>query len=112
MDDTNSPRSRTSPLLVPFILLSVGVLFSLIWQISALQAQHSTFKSNKIQLAEAIKQREPQVAQATEIKSRLEVLANDLLELAKTNPAAAAIVKKYDIQRNLNTAGSASAVGK
>lgn len=112
MDYPDSPRSRTSPLLVPFILLSVGVLFSLIWQIATLQAQRSTFKSTKVQLAEAIKQREPQVAQATEIKSRLEALANDLLELAKTNPAAAAIVKKYDIQRNLSTAGSAPAAGK
>ena len=72
----------------------------------------ATFKSTKVQLAEAIKQREPQVAQATEIKSGLEALANDLLELAKTNPAAAAIVKKYDIQRNLSAAGSAPAAGK
>lgn len=105
MDDSDSTRGRHSPLFLPFIFLSVGVLFSLIWQIATLQAQRGTFQMTKAQLAEAIQKREPQVAQAAEIKTRLEALASDLIELAKSNPNAAAIVKKYDIQRNLNAAG-------
>lgn len=112
MDDNDSSRLRSAQLLLPFILLAVGVLFSLIWQITALQSQRSAFKATKAQLAETIQQREPQAAQATEIKNRLEVLANDLLELASTNATAEAIVKKYDIQKNLNAAKAASGAGK
>ena len=112
MDDSDSHHHRVSSLTLPFILLATGVLFSLIWQVATLQAQRSTFKTTKTQLVEAIQKREPQVAQAAEIKSRLEALANDLLELAKTNSNAAAIVKKYDIQRNLNAAKAADGAGQ
>ena len=106
MDDSDSPRRRSSPLFLPFILLALGVLFSLVWQIFTLQAQRTSFKTTRVQLAEAVQKREPQVVQATEIKTRLEALASDLIELAKTNPNAAALVKKYDIQRNLAAAGA------
>ena len=112
MDDNDSQRLRSAQLLLPFILLAVGVLFSLLWQITALQAQRSAFKTTKAQLAETIQKREPQVVQATEIKNRLEALANDLLDLANTNATAEAIVKKYDIQRNLNAAKAAPGAGK
>lgn len=112
MDDTELPRPRTAQLLLPLILLAIGVLFSLLWQITALQAQRSAFKTSKAQLIETIKVREPQVAQAAEIKTRLEALANDLLEIAKTNPSADAIVKKYDIQRNFSAAKAASGTEK
>ena len=91
---------RTPPLLIPFLLLGVSVLFSLLWQIVSLQAQRSTFQTTKAQLAAAIQKREPQVAQAVEIKARFEALANDLLALARTDPNAAAIVKKYEIRRD------------
>ena len=100
MDDTDSRPHRVSSLTLPFILLATGVLFSLVWQIASIQAQRGTFQTTKVQLVEAIQKREPQIAQATEIRSRFEALANDLLELAKTNANAAAIVKKYNIQRN------------
>ena len=112
MDDNDSQRLRSAQLLLPFILLAVGVLFSLLWQITALQAQRSAFKTTKAQLAETIQKREPQAVQATEIKNRLEALANDLLDLANTNATAEAIVKKYDIQKNLNAAKAVSEAGK
>ena len=112
MDDTDSQLRLTSPLFLPFILLAASVLLSLVWQIATVQAQRSNFKTTKAQLAETIQKREPQVAQATEIKNGLEALANDLLELSKTNPNAAAIVKKYNIQRNLEAAGTAAKAGK
>ena len=112
MDDNDSPRLRSAQLLLPFILLAVGVLFSLLWQITALQSQRNAFKATKAQLVETIQKREPQAAQATEIKNRLEALANDLLDLANTNATAEAIVKQYDIQRNLNAAKAAPGAGK
>ena len=112
MDDNDSQRLRSAQLLLPFILLAVGVLFSLLWQITALQSQRNAFKATKAQLVETIQKREPQAAQATEIKNRLEALANDLLDLANTNATAEAIVKKYDIQKNLNAAKAVSGAGK
>ena len=112
MDDTDSPRLRSAQLFLPFILLAAGVLCSLIWQITALQAQRTAFKTTRAQLADTMKAREPQAAQAAEMKARLESLANDLLDLAKTNPRAEVIVKKYDIQRNLSAAKAASETGK
>ena len=110
--ESDAPRTRTSPLFIPFILLAVSVLFSLLWQIASVWAQRSTFLTTKTQLAEAIQKREPQAAQAAEIKTRLEALANDLLDLAKTNSNAEAIVKKFEIQRNLSAAGAAGGTGK
>ena len=112
MDDNDSPRLRSAQLLLPFILLAVGVLFSLLWQITALQSQRNAFKATKAQLVETIQKREPQVAQAAEITSRLEAFGKDLLDLASTNATAEAIVKKYDIQKNLNAAKAVSGTGK
>lgn len=96
----DAPGAQSSPLFLPFMLLGASVLFSLIWQIANVQAQRSTIKTTKVQLGDAIVKCGPQVSQAGEIKARLEALGNDLLELAKTNPKAAAIVKKYGIERN------------
>lgn len=105
-------ETRTPPLFIPFILLAVGLLLSLVWQIANVQAQRSTFQTTKAQLTEAIEKREPQGAQAIEIKARFEALAIDLLELANTNPNAKAIVQKYEIERNLSAAGVVREPGK
>ena len=102
----DSPRRRTAGIFIPFVLLSASVLFSLLWQIMSVQSQRTASNTTKAQLADAIKKREPQVAQAVEIKNRLEALAIDLLELSKTDPTAQAIVKKFDIQRALPAAGA------
>ncbi len=106
-DDYDTPRAENRSLFIPFILLAVSLLLFLIWQIGSVQSQRAGFKTTKAQLAEAIQKREPQAAQATEIKARLEGFANDLLEIAKTDQNAAAVVKKYDIQRNLTAATEA-----
>ena len=94
-------RRRTPGLFIPFILLAAAVLFSLLWQILTIQSQYAGSKAMKAQLADAIQKRAPQVAQAVEIKNRLEALAIDLLQLAKTDPTAQAIVKRHGIERAL-----------
>ena len=108
MPDDDSPPLRTTGLFIPFLLLAAGLLLSLIWQITGVQAQRSSLKATKAQLSENIQKREPQVTQAAEIKTRLEALAIDLLELSRTDSTALAIVKKYDIQRALPAAPAES----
>ncbi len=98
----NAPSSGPTPgLFIPFIILAASVLVFLVWQISNVQSQRTSLAKAKAEVAEAIQKREPQVAQAIEMKTRFEALGMDLLELSKTDEKAMAIVKKYNIQRAL-----------
>jgi hypothetical protein len=51
------------------------------------------------QLGELYTQREPLAKQAAEVQDKLTSLAKDLLDLAKTDPDAREIVRKYNIQQ-------------
>ena len=106
----DSPRRRTPNLFIPFILLAAAMLFTLSWLNLSVFSQRSGFQGAKAQLAEAIEKRAPQVTQAAEFKNRLEALAIELLELAKTDQTAEVIVKKHGIERAL-PAPAASGVG-
>ena len=97
----DSSRRRTPNLFIPFGLLAVSVLFTMVWLNLSVFSQRSGFQAAKAQLAEAIEKRAPQVTQAAEFKNRLEALAIELLELAKTDQTAEAIVKKHGIERAL-----------
>lgn len=108
MSDGDPHPSPAPGLFVPFVILAASILTYLVWQVSNVQAQRSGLQVNKSKLAEAIQQREPQVAQSVELKTRLEALAIDLLELAKTDEKAMVIVKKFDIQRALPAAAAAA----
>ena len=99
MNDEEPPRPETTGLFIPFILLAVSVLLFLIWQVANVQSQRSGLKTMKMQMEEAIRAREPQVEQAIQINNRFEAFAIDLLELARTNENAQAVVKRHDIQR-------------
>ena len=101
MNDTDNSPAPTPGIFIPFILLASSALLLLIWQISNIQSQRSTLATAKAEAARAIQQREPQVAQAIEMRTRFEALGMDLLDLSKTDTKAMAIVKKYDIQRSL-----------
>jgi hypothetical protein len=108
MSDSDPSTAPTRSLFVPFVILAASVAAYLVWQVFNVQTQRSGFKATKSKLAEAIQQREPQVTQSIEIKTRLEALAIDLLELSKTDEKAMAIVKKYEIQRALPAAAQAA----
>ena len=106
----NAPSGGPTPgLFIPFIILAASVLVFLVWQISNVQSQRTGLGVAKAQVADAIQKREPQVAQAIEMKTRFEALGTDLLELSKTDEKAMAIVKKYNIQRALPAADAGSA---
>jgi len=97
-DEPGAPL-ETRGVFVPFILLAVSMVLFLVWQITNILNQRAGLQTAKAQAEEAIRTREPQVAQAVQINNRFEALAIDLLELARTNENAQAIVKKHDIQR-------------
>ena len=101
MNEDDSRRRRAPGLFIPFVLLAVAVLFIMLWLNLSVFSQRSGFQGAKAQLAEAIEKRAPQVTQAAEFKNRLEALAIELLELARTDPTAEAIVKKNGIERAL-----------
>ena len=101
MNDGDPSRAPAPGLFIPFLLLAASVLALLLWQISSVQSRRTSLATGKAQLAEAIQKREPQVAQSLEIKTRLQALAMDLLELSQTNERALAVVKKYNIQQAL-----------
>ena len=96
-DDTTS---RPAPsYLIPFALLAISFAVLQINQIINSSKQHSAMQDTKKQLTEIIGQREALVKQSTELQAKLQAMAVDLLDLAKTNEKAKAIVQKYNIQQ-------------
>ena len=89
--------SSAFPPFFPIVLLAVSLLISMVWQIVSVGSQTTALKSDKAQLVEALKQREPQAQQAVQMRDQLRALTLDLAELAKTDPKAQALVKKYNI---------------
>src|SRR4051812_27203568 len=100
MNPEHSPRRPTPSFLIPFALLALSFAVLLIYQIVNLSKQHSGMQDTKKQLTEIIGQREALVKQSTELQAKLQAMAVDLLELAKTNEKAQSIVQKYNIQQN------------
>ncbi len=97
--ETSEPKSITNAggnqaLLNPFLPLALfgcSFLMFLSWQVTRITRERDTLQT-------AISQREPAVVQAEDSKMRLEKLAMELLEVAKTNSEARKIVAKYNIQ--------------
>ena len=104
MSEEHSRHSRSHALFIPFILLAASLLLLLTWQLYLTKLQYSGLKGTRIQLAETLKQREPQAAQGVEIQNRLKALAIDILHLAKTDKAAEAIARKYSFQQAIPAA--------
>jgi hypothetical protein len=99
-DEPSSPAARANVLL-PITLIAVSVALFFGWEIATLNSQRKTLGDAQAQVAAMIKNREPAVAQALALKTRFEALATDLVELAKTDPKAEALVKKYSIREGL-----------
>lgn len=96
-DDTTS---RPAPsYLIPFALLAISFAVLQIYQIVNSSKQHSAMEDTKKQLTEIIGQREALVKQSGELQAKLQAMAVDLLDLAKTDERAKAIVQKYNIQQ-------------
>ena len=69
------------------------------WQANNLDRQILALTESEGRFAELIKQRQTVVQQSQQVQSQYTNLLADLLELAKSDPDAAAVVQKYNIQR-------------
>jgi hypothetical protein len=70
---------------------------------------YSQEESDLKKLRAAYNEREPLVKQSTEVRDKIQALANDLLELAKTDEEARTIVRKYDIKQTSPPTGAGAA---
>jgi hypothetical protein len=103
-DEEYSPESETEietaggfgfPMdaFIPLVLLSVGFIVLLGWQVSNTSSQRT-------QLESLITRQEPSVNQAQQLQASLGKLAGDLLKAAETDDTAKAIAAKYGIKQN------------
>lgn len=90
-------------LFLPVVILSLSVIFFFAWQIAIISQQRNALQGTKQKLEDfnqnSIPKLDDQVAKSKQIQQGLEKLVLDLLELAKTDPDAKAIVTKYNIQQ-------------
>lgn len=88
---------------VPIVLISLSIIFLFVWQLKNISQQREGLQSSKQKLDDFAQNNLPklddQVVQAKKIQAGLEKLVMDLLEVAKTDPDAKAIVTKYNIQQ-------------
>ena len=106
---TNDDFRPTPSYLLPFSLLAISSAALLIFQIVNINKQYKTMIETKQQFTSAISQREALVKQSGELQAKLQAMAIDLLELAKSNEKAKTIVQKYNIQQQANAAAGAAA---
>ncbi len=88
--------NRTFSPFLPFLLLSLSIILLLSFQI------HFAASYGK-DLREQRKLREASVTQAQAANVTLEKLANGLLEIARDDAAARAIIEKHQIRRTPKT---------
>lgn len=91
---------------VSLTLLSVTLTLFLFWQLSLTRDLKSNLEAANE--ARSIQIEESNQTQ-TKTSAQLEAFLNDLLELAETDPQAAALVQRYNIRRNANASDSAGA---
>jgi hypothetical protein len=77
---------------LPVLLLSISLLTVFVWQLVGSFQQRSMLQNS-------IQRQDELVSQAGAVQKSLERLLTDLLELAKTNEQARAVVEKYKIAR-------------
>ena len=85
-------------------LIAVSLLIFLIWQLTVLSGQRNSFILSRLQLDQSLTintpQHEQMIKQAHEVQSKLEKIANELLNLADDgDPDAKALVAKFKISK-------------
>jgi len=88
-------EARTHTPFVPLVLLSAGFVLLLSWQVL------SAWNTRSL-LRQQFTQQQPQVEMSQKIQQSVQILVNDLMNLATTDPEARQIIEKYNIQRNAN----------
>jgi uncharacterized protein YpmS len=77
----------------PLVTVSLALVIILIWQFTLIRSQGQS-------LAQQLEARKTLVDQSRATQTTLEKMVNDLLELAKKDEQAKAIVTKYNIRKN------------
>ncbi|HEY6166390.1 MAG TPA: hypothetical protein VI454_00030 [Verrucomicrobiae bacterium] len=88
--NTSQPNNSGASAFLPVLLVSLSVLIFVSWQFRLVWKQQAGLK-------EVQKSRETLVKQSQAVQNDLQKLAVGLLELAKTDPEASALVQKYGI---------------
>src|SRR5438132_2926580 len=103
-DMPSEPIVSTTDAFLPLVLLALSLIFVFIAQIVGVSAQRRAVNDARDRLENDFRNSTPQheqmIAQSRQVQARLQQLANDLLEVAKTgDPDAKAIVEKWKIQQ-------------
>ena len=91
-ENSNSGFSLQMDAFLPLLLVSASLLLFFISQVSGLSSQRSA-------IIGAIQKQDQVVTQSKQMQARLQALAVDLLETAKTDDNAQKIVQKYNIRQ-------------
>ena len=94
--DNQQPSTAIGDILssafLPLLLLSLSLLSLLIWQLTNLSSQRSNLQAT-------LQRQTEYVLQSRQVQSSLQKIAVELIELAKTDAAAKAVVDKYGIRQ-------------
>lgn len=94
--DNQQPSTAIGDILssafLPLLLLSLSLLSLLIWQLTNLSSQRSNLQAT-------LQRQTEYVLQSRQVQSNLQKIAVDLIELAKTDAGAKAVVDKYGIRQ-------------
>jgi hypothetical protein len=95
-----APVQEGISLHLPFALLSAAIAVVMIAQTASVFKQRKALGEGKVQLTEAIRNRESAVKASGDLQQKLQAIVLDLLLLSKTDDDAKKIVTKYNIQQN------------
>ena len=119
----NQSRSISIHIPVALVSLSLCVFFwsqigaasrtseTITWQLGNLEKGLAEVKDGQKQLAEIVAKQNPVVDQAKAVQDQYTKLLNDVLDLAKTDKDAQAVVEKWKIQRSEPSADAAKPAG-
>jgi len=95
---------------VPILLISLSLIFLFAWELKNISQQREALQTSRQKLDDYAQGNMPrlddQVQKAKQVQAGLEKLVMDLLDVAKTDPEAKAIVDKYKIQQQAPPAGA------
>lgn len=89
----NQPEIKSFSAFLPVVLIAVGIITLLSWNLLLAINQHSA----GVRISA---QQELQMTQAAQTEQKLKAMMSDLLELSKTDKDADAIIKRYKIALN------------
>ena len=106
-------ESSNDKSFIPIVLVTLSIIVAFGWQVQRISQDRDNLQANKQKLEEfaqtTLPKLEDQVLKAKQIQAGLEKLVLDLLEAAKTDPDAKAIVTKYNIKQEAPASGAAPA---